>query len=277
MAPESLASLARTPGDVALVAFHVCLATLMTASNLALIVTLLSARTLLRKNNYIYTFSIALSDLLVGAGWFYNGLYNVHEGPGLAYYAETLFPMFHGTSLLTLLAAMVDRYYAVQSPFRYAQKMTNLKVVIIISVAWLYPILTNVGMSMNPGGGSLTYNGYTTMIFNILILAVMLVLNVRLYVVTRRQARRTPSSNDRSANVMIVASGLFILLWSPNMVHSSICKAFGACLRFANNASNPFITTRMVNTLVTPMVFLMGSPATRAAFKELTHRLGRKR
>nr|XP_032802948.1 uncharacterized protein LOC116939103 isoform X2 [Petromyzon marinus] len=155
--------------------------------------------------------------------------------------------------------------------------MTNLKVAVIISVAWIHPILTNVGTSMNPGGGSLTYNGYTAMIFNILILVVMPFLNVRLYVVTRRQARRTPSANDRSAHVMIVASGLFILLWSPTMVHSSICKASGACQRFANNASNPFVTTRMINTLVTPMVFLMGSPATRAAFKELTHRLGRRR
>ncbi|CAN0335875.1 unnamed protein product [Lampetra fluviatilis] len=130
-----------TLDNVALVTLNTVYATCIVLTNLLLIVALLNSSTLLRKNNYLYTLSISLSDLLVGAGWLYNGLHRNADDGNISYRSpEEVFLSIHSISMITFLGAVIDRYYAVQHPFRYVRVMTRAKVVVIIAFVWLIPL-----------------------------------------------------------------------------------------------------------------------------------------
>nr|XP_032803394.1 somatostatin receptor type 5-like [Petromyzon marinus] len=276
-----LINLVKTPGDGALIAFHACLATSSVASNSLLLLTLLCSPVLLKRNNYLYTLSITVSDLIAGAGWFYLGLYDVSQE--LEAYDSPLrvLATVHGISLVTIVAAMVDRYLAVKHPFKYLQKMTRTKVVIVIALTWAWPALSIIVRLIFPSGNGQTSQGYVTLIFLAGMFGVMVILNVRLYIVTSKQQNREPHTGreykHRSAWLIIVASSLFIALWTPNIVHLSICFAFRRCFSSQNIANNPLSILRILNTLTTPLIFMFGSPMTRTSLKALLQRLRFKR
>ncbi|CAN0370333.1 unnamed protein product [Lampetra planeri] len=279
--PVPLINLVKTPGDGALIAFHACLATSSVASNSLLLLTLLCSPALLRRNNYLYTLSITISDLIAGAGWFYLGLYDVSQELESTDSPQRLLATVHGISLITILAAMVDRYLAVKHPFKYLQKMTRTKVVIVIAFTWAWPVLSIIVRLIFPSGNSQTSQGYVTLVFFAGMFGVMVILNVRLYIITRQQQSREPhterESKHRSAWLIIFASSLFIALWTPNIVYLSICFVLRRCFSAQNIANSPLSILRILNTLTTPLIFMFGSPLTRASLKALLQRLRFKR
>ncbi|XP_032803392.1 melanocortin receptor 3-like [Petromyzon marinus] len=274
-----LMSLKTTPGIVLLMLFHVCLVTCSVASNVLLLVALLNARHLLRKNNYIYTFSITLSDLVVSASWFYYVFYKRHSRFNPFHDAVNLVLVIHGISLITILAAMIDRYLAVQHPFRYKQMMTRTKVLFVIVFIWLWPLVTTVARAYSQNASASL--GYSIIVFSIVMFGVMSIVNVKLYIVTKRQQRREPrakgASRQRYAWLIIIASMVFLILWTPSMIHSGTCYTFDLCIPFYSLAADPLSVLRAMNTLTTPLIFLLGSPLTRSSLKDLLHKLRCKR
>nr|XP_032802949.1 tyramine receptor Ser-2-like [Petromyzon marinus] len=275
----SLIELVETPGDALLLALMACLATSIVASNMILIAAFVNSRALLKQNNYLYTLSLAVSDFLVGAGFFYNGLYDVKDEFGPAYSPPIVIPVIHGVSLLTLLASMLDRYYAVHSPFKYVEKMTRRKTMLIIGFTWLVPLVTLLMNSNMSSSSKFAYKAYSTTVVSIFLLVVMVVINTRIYITTRRQQSREPGaeSKARAAHLVIIASTMFIILWMPSLIGMAICAGFDMCISAPYNAKNPLNTLRILNTLSTPVIFLIGSTLTRASLKELALRLRCKR
>ncbi|XP_061417133.1 melanocortin receptor 3-like [Lethenteron reissneri] len=273
-----LTSLKTTPGIVMLMLFHVCLATCSVASNVLLLVALLNARHLLRKNNYIYTFSITLSDLVVSSAWFYYVFYKSNSRSNPFNNTVNLVLVVHGISLITILAAMIDRYLAVQHPFKYTQRMTRTKVLFVVVFIWVWPLAATIAKSYSQNASASL--GYSIIVFSIVMFGVMSIVNVKLYIVTKRQQRREPqgkgASKQRYAWLIIIASTVFLILWTPSMIHSGTCYTFEICMPFYSVAADPLSVFRAMNTLITPLIFLLGSPLTRSSLKDLLHKRTRQ-
>nr|XP_032802947.1 trace amine-associated receptor 1-like isoform X1 [Petromyzon marinus] len=278
---NTLSYLAATPLDVFVIVFNVCLATAIVISNAILIGALLNSKGLLKHNNYIFIFSLTVSDFIMGAGWFYNGVFDVRDNLGSIYSASNVFPTIHGISLLTMLSSMVDRYYAVSSPFSYSQKMTRARVLMVVLWMWLWPFLTAFGMAFVKADAARKYQGYTTIAVTVCLLVIMTVVNLRLYFITKRQLSRGPANDEeskkKSARLIIVASTVFIAFWLPSLINSSVCGGFGLCFPPHRNNLNPVNVIRMFNTLSSPIIFLVGSTLLRNSIKNLARRLLCKR
>ncbi|CAN0370298.1 unnamed protein product [Lampetra planeri] len=265
----ALVNLEATPGNIALIVFHMCLATCCTLSNLLLLMALLGSAALLRRNNHLYTLSITISELMVGAGWFYIALYDENDTFGPLYSPRNVHTTVHGISLITVLASMIDRYLCVKYPFKYSQKMTRIKAVAIIAITWLGPIATVVLKIIFPNKKEKTFQGYITILFSVVMLGVMVILNVRLYLICRLQQNRQQQDNNtsqkQSAQLIVFASMIFITLWTPGIVYVCICYGFGICSSFLEGSTNAVVVIRMFNAITTPLIFLFGSPMTRAS------------
>ncbi|XP_042202067.1 beta-2 adrenergic receptor-like [Callorhinchus milii] len=226
-----------TLDNVALVTLNTVYATSIVLTNLLLIVALLNSSTLLRKNNYLYTLSISLSDLLVGAGWLYNGLHRNADDGNISYRSpEEVFLSIHSISMITFLGAVIDRYYAVQHPFRYVRVMTRTKVVVIIAFVWLIPLTFLSLQSLAPTNYSVASRGYSTTAFSILMIGSIVTLNVRIYVIVKKQQERdgynARSSKNNSTLLIVLAAAIFITLWAPSMIYTAICSTANVCQRF---------------------------------------------
>nr|XP_032802946.1 beta-2 adrenergic receptor-like [Petromyzon marinus] len=271
-----------TLDNVALVTLNTVYATSIVLTNLLLIVALLNSSTLLRKNNYLYTLSISLSDLLVGAGWFYNGLHRDADDGTISYKSpQWVFLSIHGISMMTFLGAVIDRYYAVQHPFKYVRVMTRAKVVVIIAFIWLIPLVVLSLESQSPIYYSVTYQGYSTTAFSFLMIGSIVTLNVRIYGIVKNQQERdgyiARSSKNNSTLLIVLAAAIFIILWAPSMIYTAICSTADVCQRFPKEHLIILSNIRMMNTLSTPIIFLAASPLTRASLNGLAIRLRLKR
>ncbi|XP_042202068.1 trace amine-associated receptor 6-like [Callorhinchus milii] len=277
----SLIAQVDTISEGLLMAFHILSATSIVSANSLLLIAFCNSKPILRRNNFLYALSITVCDLIVGAGWFYNGLHDINDSIGLYYSPAKIFPTIHGVSLVTLMCATLDRYYAVQSPFKYKLVMTRTKVLLIIGVTWAFPIITLVVEGALLGESGDVYHGFSTLFFSMFMLFVMIFLNLRLYIVTRRQQSRETNSEhaykNRSAWLIIITSTSFLIFWAPSLFYIIICFTVKACFHVENNAKNPLVFIRMLNTLSTPIIFLLGSPLTRSSLKDLAQRLRCKR
>ncbi|XP_032802944.1 galanin receptor 2a-like [Petromyzon marinus] len=271
-----LYTVAQGPGDWILIIFHISFAVSTTIANCLLILAIVSSAKLRKRNNFLYTLSITITDLIVGCGWFYNGTYLVLESLSGGYDAAGIFPMFHGISLLTLMAAMVDRYYAVQYPFDYTKNMTRTKVLTIIAATWLMSIANTVIKTEIPKWAVFIYHSYCSLLGSIVLVFVMACLNVHLYLVTKQQLSRekqTDGEAKRSSHLIIITSVMFIILWTPSLMYCGFCFYMGLCYSIPYNAVQPYNILRVLNTLTTPIVFLCGSPLTRASLRNIWDRV----
>ncbi|KAK9951951.1 hypothetical protein ABG768_017821 [Culter alburnus] len=95
-------------------------------------------RSLRSENRFMYMLSTCLSDICSGVSYYYVGVLDVRD-----YYdspTRTLYiaPVFLGLSFMAILAAQADRYHAVSAPFKYSQRMTRNRTLLVILAYWLY-------------------------------------------------------------------------------------------------------------------------------------------
>ncbi|KAK9951949.1 hypothetical protein ABG768_017819 [Culter alburnus] len=95
-------------------------------------------RSLRSENRFMYMLSTCLSDICSGVSYYYVGVLDVrdyYDSPTRTFYIA---PVFLGLSYMAILAAQADRYHAVSVPFKYSQRMTRNRTLLVILAYWLY-------------------------------------------------------------------------------------------------------------------------------------------
>lgn len=255
-------------GDFVVFIFHLAFATSATLVAGSVVVAITSTRSLRRQNRFVFMLNTSISDTLTGASVYYLGLFDVQEGYPSRNGTFYILPSFLGVNVLTFLFAQIDRYVAVCHPFFYGRHVTRSVVVGICALCWIqtYATLTlqNVVTSKTA-----QINAFGVIFLQVIVVT-KLAMTVRLYIVARNQlAREAPGverDNKReSLRIVLFVVMSFLTLWSPSFVNMLVTQFGGNGLKFRNAATNPFATMARFNALVTPAVYIWGSPALREA------------
>ncbi|RXN22878.1 melanocortin receptor 4-like protein [Labeo rohita] len=124
--------------NVLLFLFNIFLATAIIFFNASVFIAILMNRSLRNENRFMYMLSTCLSDIGSGVSYYYNGVMDVrdyYDSPTRTYYIALA---FLGLSYMAILAAQSDRYHAVSAPFKYSQRMTRNRTLLVILIYWVY-------------------------------------------------------------------------------------------------------------------------------------------
>ncbi|KAJ1093809.1 hypothetical protein NDU88_006901 [Pleurodeles waltl] len=205
-----------------------------------------------------------VSDFLTGVSWFYVGVFDVYEAnPGRD---DTWFivPTLLGMSYLIILAAQVDRYHAITWPIHYSQKMTQGKTILVIGSLWSYTFIILTSRNLVPAGAAIKILSYGTFMANIITVAIMVGLNIRLYLIAKFQLEREPPTPERetkrsSLYLIIVVAASFLFLWTPSFLRIIFCNLMSFPRLFVrNSATDPFAILPRINAALTPVWYIRG-------------------
>ncbi|KAJ1093810.1 hypothetical protein NDU88_006902 [Pleurodeles waltl] len=251
-------------GNILLILFHVCLATIIVLLNLGVFLCIAMTRSLRKENRFLYMMSTCISDFFTGATWYYVGIFDVHEGfpkKNDIYYFS---PTFLGLSYLVVIAAQADRYHAVTSPIRYLQRMTLQKTLVVLTSLWALSFLTLVAQNLLSTSTAAHTQSIGTLVMNFIALVIMLGLNIRLFLIAKYQLERDPPTPEREAKrsslyLIIVVAASFLFLWSPVFLRVIICNFMPIkCRTETNSATNIVVTLPRINAALTPLLYVRG-------------------
>ncbi|XP_050955847.1 melanocortin receptor 4-like [Labeo rohita] len=256
--------------NVLLFLFNIILSTAIIFFNVSVFVSIVMNRSLRNENRFMYMLSTCLSDICTGVSYYYVGVMDVrdfYESPTRTFY---IVPTFLGLSYMAILAAQADRYHAVVAPFKYSQRMTRNRTLLVIQAYWVYAFLIVAVQNLVTLGVAKRVTSFGTFVANIFTVIIMIGLNVRLFFIAKFQLEREPPSAERdnkraSVFLIIIVALCFLIAWLPIFLHSIICNFAGStCYTFRNEGSDPLRILPRVNAVLTPLLYIRGCSALRS-------------
>lgn len=257
-------------GNVLMLLFSVFLAATIIFLNVSVFLSILLNTALRSENRFMYMLSTCLSDICTGVSYYYVGVLDVrdvYDSPTRTFYIA---PTFLGLSFMAILAAQADRYHAILSPFKYSQRMTRNRTVMVIVAYWAYAFLIVAVQNLVTVGVAKQVTGFGTFVANIFLVIIMIVLNIRLFIIARFQLEREQPSEERdskrsSVYLILVVVVFFLGTWLPIFCHIIICNFIGTtCYTFKNEGTDPIRILPRVNAALTPILYIRGCSALRA-------------
>lgn len=257
-------------GNVLMFLFSVFLAATIIFLNVSVFLSILLNTSLRSENRFMYMLSTCLSDICTGVSYYYVGVLDVrdvYDSPTRTFYIA---PTFLGLSFMAILAAQADRYHAILSPFKYSQRMTRNRTVMVIVAYWAYAFLIVAVQNLVTVGVAKQVTGFGTFVANIFLVIIMIVLNIRLFIIARFQLEREQPSEERdskrsSVYLILVVVVFFLGTWLPIFCHIIICNFIGTtCYTFKNEGTDPIRILPRVNAALTPILYIRGCSALRA-------------
>ncbi|KAK7117218.1 hypothetical protein R3I94_022697 [Phoxinus phoxinus] len=227
-------------------------------------------RSLRRENRFMYMLSTSLSDFCSGVSYYYAGVLDVRDYYGSPTRTFYIVPTFLGLSYMAILAAQADRYHAVSAPFKYSQRMTRNRTLLVILAYWLYAFLMVAVNNLVTIGVAEKVTGFGTFVANIFTVVIMIGLNFKLFFIARFQLEREPASAERdnkraSIYLIIIVAMCFLIAWLPLFLHSTVCTFRGTpCYLFKNNGTDPLRILSRLNAIITPVLYIRGCSALRS-------------
>ncbi|XP_062307646.1 uncharacterized protein LOC134012048 [Osmerus eperlanus] len=171
---------------------------------------------------------------------------------------------------MAILAAQADRYHAVAAPFKYSQRMTRNRTLLVILTYWVYAFVIVAVNNLVPVGIAKRVTGIGTFVGNIFTVIIMIGLNIRLFLIATFQLEREhPSAetdNKRSSVYLIIVVAVFFLgAWLPIFLHIIVCNFVGStCYAFKNEGTDPLRILPRINAVLTPLLYVRGCTGLRA-------------
>ncbi|XP_017267674.1 trace amine-associated receptor 7e-like [Kryptolebias marmoratus] len=249
--------------------FHLLFATSAVLVAGSVLVGISCTRSLRGQNRFIFMLNTSISDTLTGFSVYYLGLFDVQEGYPSRNGTFYILPSFLGVNILTFLFAQFDRYLAVCHPFFYTRYVTRSVVVGFCAFSWIYTYSILTVQNLLTISKAIQFQGFSVLFLQIVVL-IKVIMTVKLYIITRGQLVREAPGADRdskreSLRIIVFVVICFLALWGPSFVNIIVRLLTGKGLRFRNEATNLFAIMARLNALVTPAVYIWGSPALRAA------------
>lgn len=258
-----------TPEDFFIFTFHILFATSAVLVAGSVVIGISFTRSLRGQNRFIFMLNTSISDTLTGFSVYYLGLFDVQEGYPARNGTFYILPSFLGVNVLTFLFAQFDRYLAVCHPFFYNRYINRSLVIWICAFCWIYTFTILTVQNLVPTTKAAEINAFGVMTLQIIVL-VKVLMTIQLYIIARNQLVREPPSADRdnkkeSLRIIVVVVICFLALWCPSFVNIIVRQLTTKGLMFRNEATNLFATMARLNALVTPTLYIWGSPALRGA------------
>ncbi|XDV53458.1 hypothetical protein PO909_021953 [Leuciscus waleckii] len=256
--------------NVLLFLFNVILATAIIFLNVSVFLSIMMNRSLRSENRFMYMLSTSLSDFCSGVSYYYAGVLDVrdyYESPTRTFF---IVPTFLGLSYMAILAAQADRYHAVSAPFKYSQRMTRNRTLLVILAYWLYAFLIVAVNNLVTVGVARRVTSLGTFVANIFTVIIMIGLNIKLFFIARFQLEREPASAERDSNrasvyLIVIVAVCFLIAWLPIFLHVIVCNFAGStCYAFRNEGSDPLRILPRVNAVLTPLLYIRGCSALRS-------------
>ncbi|XP_051740971.1 melanocortin receptor 4-like [Ctenopharyngodon idella] len=256
--------------NVLLFLFSIILATATIFFNVSVFLSIVMNRSLRSENRFMYMLSTCLSDICSGVSYYYVGVLDVrdfYDSPTRTLYIA---PTFLGLSYMAILAAQADRYHAVSAPFKYSQRMTRNRTLLVILAYWIYAFVIVAVNNLVATGVSKTVTGYGAFVANIFSVIIMIGLNFKLFFIARFQLEREPPSAERdnkraSIYLIIIVAMCFLIAWLPLFLHVILCAFRGTpCYLFKNDGTDPLRILARLNAIITPLLYIRGCTALRS-------------
>ncbi|XP_016088462.1 melanocortin receptor 4-like [Sinocyclocheilus grahami] len=256
--------------NVLLFLFNVILATAIIFINASVFVSIVMNRSLRSENRFMYMLSTCLSDICTGVSYYYAGVMDVrdyYDSPTRTFYIALT---FLGLSYMAILAAQADRYHAVSAPFKYSQRMTRNRTLLVILAYWVYGFLIAAVNNLVTLGVAKRVTFLAAFVGNIFSIIIMIGLNLRLFFIAKFQLGREPASEERdnkraSIYLIIIVAVCFLIAWLPLFLHVIVCNFAGtSCYMFRNEGTDPLRILARLNAVTTPLLYIRGCTALRS-------------
>ncbi|KAL7391690.1 hypothetical protein ABVT39_012954 [Epinephelus coioides] len=257
-------------GNVLMFLFNILLPATIIFLNVSVSLSILLDKAMRSENRFMYMLSTCFSDICTGVSYYYSGVLDVRDSfdsPTRTFY---IVHTFLGLSYMAILAAQADRYHAVVAPFKYSQRMTRNRTVLVIFAYWVYAFLIVAAHNLVTIGVARTITSLGTFVGNILTVIIMIGLNIRLFIIARFQLEREPPSEERdnkrsSVYLILVVAVFFLATWLPIFCHVMACNLFrSTCYTFKNEGTDPIRILPRVNAALTPVLYIRGCTGLRA-------------
>ncbi|XP_046871273.1 C5a anaphylatoxin chemotactic receptor 1-like [Hypomesus transpacificus] len=257
-----------SPEDFFIFIFHILFATSAVLLAGSVVIGIFSTKSLRQQNRFIFMLNTSISDTLTGFSVYYLGLFDVQEGYPSRNGTYYILPSFLGVNVLTFLFAQFDRYFAVCHPFFYNRFISRSFVIGVCAFCWIYTYSILTVQNMVPIYLAAQINAFGVMTLQIIVITKLL-MTIKLYFIARNQLGREVPSAERdnkkeSLRIIVFVVICFLTLWSPSFVNIIVRQLTKGGLRFRNEATNLFAIMARFNALVTPALYIWGSPALRA-------------
>lgn len=258
-----------SPEDFLIFTFHIVFATCAVLVAGSVIIGITSTPYLRAQNRFVFMLNTSISDTLTGFSVYYLGLFDVQEGYPSRNGTYYILPSFLGVNVLTFLFAQFDRYFAVCHPFFYSRYITRSVVIVICAFCWIHTYFILTVQNLVPISKAAQINAFGVMTLQVIVL-VKVLMTIKLYIIARSHVVREAPSAERdnkkeSLRIIVFVVICFLALWCPSFVNIIVRQLTREGLRFRNEATNVFATMARLNALVTPAVYIWGSPALRRA------------
>uniref|UniRef100_H3AWE4 G-protein coupled receptors family 1 profile domain-containing protein n=1 Tax=Latimeria chalumnae TaxID=7897 RepID=H3AWE4_LATCH len=255
--------------DIAFFIIHILLATMPTVIAGSVLLTIAFTKSLRQEHWYLYIFSTSTGDFLSGFAFCYRGFFDVQE----VYSSKTgmyfILPSLLGVNLITIMAAQIDRYYAVTSPFKYQQKVTRNKTIGVCVGIWIYNYLLFLLHYLWSSGLAGVLQGGLALSVNIAAFT-MIGLNLKLCSIAKNQISENflnaEIENKRtSVQLITMASASYLLVWFLGFVNTCMCHLTPICFRFQHDIVNPWKVLTRCSHIATPLLCITKSSQLREA------------
>ncbi|KAM9810550.1 sphingosine 1-phosphate receptor 3 [Neosynchiropus ocellatus] len=256
--------------NVLLFLFNITLAAAIIFLNLSVSLAILLDRHLRSENRCMYMLSTCCSDVCTGASYYYVGILDVKDSLDSPTRTYFIVPTFLGLSYMAILAAQADRFHAVMSPFKYSQNMRLSRTLLVIASYWVYAFLMVAVHNLVPIGVAGQVTSIGTFVANIFSVIIMIGLNIKLFLIAKFQLERQPPSPDRdykcaSVRLILVVAMFFLGTWLPIFSHVIACNFLRARCYTKSEGTDPLRILPRVNAAMTPILYIRGCSALRAA------------
>ncbi|CAL8345595.1 unnamed protein product [Lota lota] len=218
------------------------------------------------QNRFIFMLNTSIADTMNGFAVYYLCLFDVQESHPQRNSTYFILPSLLGVNMITFLFSQFDRYFVVCQPFIYSRFITRRVVICLNVYSWFYTYFILIILNVMPVSKSMQTLAAMES-FVLLIVMTKVIMTIKLYVVARYQLDREPPSVERdtkkeSLRITILVVIQFLVLWSPATINIVLLDK---AVNWVNESSNGFAIMARFNSLSTPMVYLLGSPALREA------------
>ncbi|XP_055017909.1 olfactory receptor 2M5-like [Boleophthalmus pectinirostris] len=260
------------PQDYFVFIFQILFATSTVLVAGSVVISILATRALRLQNRFIFMLNTSVCDTLVGLSVFYLGLFDVHEGYPSRNGTHNYLPSLLGVNMLTFMFAQFDRYFAVCHPFIYTRFITRRFIICVNIYSWIHVFSQATILYLLPLSKAVQLFVISIISLQIIVLT-KVSMTIKLYFVAKFQLERDPpgpekESNKESLRLIIFVVISFLALWSPSIINI-ILRWLGRGMTFRNEATNLFAIMARLSAIVTPAVYLWGSPALRQSMVQV--------
>lgn len=257
-------------GNVLMLLFSIFLAATIIFLNVSVSLSILLNKALRGENRFMYMLSTCFSDICTGVSYYYVGVLDVRDTFDSPTRTFFVVHTFLGLSYMAILAAQADRYHAVVSPFKYSQRMTRNRTLLVIFAYWFYAFFIVGVQNLVTAGIARQVSSIGSFVGNIFTVIIMIGMNIRLFIIAKFQLEKEPPSEERDAKrssvyLILVVAVFFLGTWLPIFCHAIACN-FGnlTCHTFRNEGTDPVRILPRVNAALTPILYIRGCAPLRA-------------